>query len=236
MSDNIVDIRTKQRAKAGDAKAPPPWFRFFPKEFLISTRGLTAAETGILIRMLAEMHERGEPLTEDHARLARFCGTMTVNFRAALGSLIAAELIVRRGPGLWSPIVQAEVDFRREHSTRAIRKSEENSIKSMPENDRVLEKEEIKRDDPSRPPHRSSTLTVVEEPTPDGATSSPKPRTFFVGAEMTHPRLGTYTVTAISPSERKVRIRFHSSGEVVGATVRPEDRFATAELDDTVPF
>ncbi|AWC22213.1 hypothetical protein CO731_01669 [Aminobacter sp. MSH1] len=96
--------------------SPAPWFRFFASDWLASTRTLKAAEAGILINLIAMLHERGEPVPEDHDRLGRLCGARKDTFTSALKTLLAEGKIVRKNGGLWSPIIQSETEFRREKS------------------------------------------------------------------------------------------------------------------------
>jgi uncharacterized protein YdaU (DUF1376 family) len=79
-----------------------PWVRFFPSDWLGGTRGMSAAETGIYITLVATMYERGEPVPEDHPRLARLCGASNSMFKAALETLVAEGKITRSEEGLWN--------------------------------------------------------------------------------------------------------------------------------------
>lgn len=85
-----------------------PWVRFYPSDWLAGTRGLSAAETGIYITLIASMYERGEPIPEDHARLARACGASNSSFKAALEVLVDGRKIVRVDGGLWNHRVGKE--------------------------------------------------------------------------------------------------------------------------------
>lgn len=96
--------------------AEMPWFRFFPSDWLGGTRAMSAAETGIYITLIATMYERGEPIPEDHARLARLCGASNSVFKNCIQSLIEEDKIVRVEGGLWNDRVQKEVLYRAEKS------------------------------------------------------------------------------------------------------------------------
>jgi uncharacterized protein YdaU (DUF1376 family) len=93
-----------------------PWVRFFPSDWLGGTRGMSAAETGIYITLVATMYERGEPIPEDHTRLARLCGASNSTFRTALDCLIAEGKISRTEAGLWNDRVAKEQSYRSEKS------------------------------------------------------------------------------------------------------------------------
>lgn len=85
-----------------------PWVRFFASDWLAGTRGMSAVETGIYITLIASMYERGEPLAEDHPRLARLCGASNSSFKTTLETLIADGKITRTGEGLWNDRVEKE--------------------------------------------------------------------------------------------------------------------------------
>ena len=93
-----------------------PWFKFYPSDWLAGTRGLTAAETGIYITLVATMYERGEPLAEDVGRLARMCGSSPSSFKKSLELLIDNRKIERVPGGLWNNRVGREIEKRSEKS------------------------------------------------------------------------------------------------------------------------
>lgn len=98
-----------------------PWVRFFPSDWLAGTRGMSAVETGIYITLIATMYEKGEPVAEDHARLARLCGASNSAFRKALETLIDDGKIQRVDGGLWNDRVGKESEIRSEKSGVGLR-------------------------------------------------------------------------------------------------------------------
>ncbi|TPM36645.1 DUF1376 domain-containing protein [Mesorhizobium sp. B2-3-5] len=90
-----------------------PWLRFFVADWIAWTRDLKATESGILINLIAHMHQRGEPIAEDHSRLARLCGCNTRTFARTIGIFLNDGRIIRRDGGLWSDLVQSEIDHRK---------------------------------------------------------------------------------------------------------------------------
>jgi len=100
-----------------------PWFRFFASDWLSATRGLKPTECGILVHLIAMMHERGEPIAEDHAWLARLCGTTKTSFAKSLEILVSAGQITRIRDNdtarLWNSDVQREIEYREEKSQKA---------------------------------------------------------------------------------------------------------------------
>ena len=93
-----------------------PWVRFFSSDWLAGTRGLSAAESGVYISLIAMMYERGEPLERNDARLARLCGASNSSFKAALAILIDAKKISVIDGRLWNPRVAKEQFYRSEKS------------------------------------------------------------------------------------------------------------------------
>jgi len=96
-----------------------PWVRFFPSDWLAGTRGMTAAETGIYITLIAMMYERGKPVANDAARLARLCGTTPAAMKATITTLSDDGKLVITDEGLWNGRVGVETEIRREKSTQA---------------------------------------------------------------------------------------------------------------------
>jgi uncharacterized protein YdaU (DUF1376 family) len=65
---------------------------FYPSDWLAGTRGMTAAEMGVYITILAMIYERAGPIkADDMAKLARLCGTSASALKGILESLIADE-------------------------------------------------------------------------------------------------------------------------------------------------
>ncbi|GGD31056.1 YdaU family protein [Aureimonas glaciei] len=93
-----------------------PWVRFFPSDWLAGSRGMSAAETGVYISLIAMMYERGEPLVEEHSRLSRLCGASNSQFQKALESLVRDGNILRVDGGLWNGRVEKEQVYRSEKS------------------------------------------------------------------------------------------------------------------------
>lgn len=93
-----------------------PWVRFFPSDWLAGTRGMTATEMGVYISLISMMYERGEPIAEDMARLARLCGASNSQFKKTLQALIDDGKIIRVDGGLWNNRVEKERFYRSEKS------------------------------------------------------------------------------------------------------------------------
>jgi len=102
-----------------------PWVRFFPSDWLAGTRGLTCAETGIYISLVAMMYERGGRIKDEPARLARMCGASNSAFKKALETLIAERKITSEGGYLSNKRVVEELSYSSEKSevARAAAKS-----------------------------------------------------------------------------------------------------------------
>ena len=66
-----------------------PFFQFYPSDWLAGTRGLTAAETGVYITLVAMMYEAEGPIPNDAKRLARLCGSTPAAFKKCIDGLLA---------------------------------------------------------------------------------------------------------------------------------------------------
>lgn len=92
------------------AHSAPDWFRFFASDFLRSTRGLRPVVVGIYVTILAELHQRGEPLKPDMPRIARLCGGAPVRaVEQAISDLISDGLLCMKSGGFWSPLIEEEL-------------------------------------------------------------------------------------------------------------------------------
>jgi uncharacterized protein YdaU (DUF1376 family) len=76
-----------------------PWFRFFPSDWISGVSGLSAAERGVYVTLLALMYDANGPLKRDDSRLSRQCGLPKAGFVRALESLIETGKIVSNGDG-----------------------------------------------------------------------------------------------------------------------------------------
>ena len=95
------------------SRPPAPWFRLFVRDWIAMTRDLKATEAGIFFQLLIHMHERSEPIGEDQARLARLCGADKRTLASTIATLLADGRLIRKHGGLWSEMVQAEIDHRK---------------------------------------------------------------------------------------------------------------------------
>lgn len=86
-----------------------PWFKFYHQDWLAGTTGLSMAERGCYITLLALMYDAGGSIVRDDNRLARRCGCPTPNFRSALQALIDDGKIVQDGDRLTNDRVNREV-------------------------------------------------------------------------------------------------------------------------------
>jgi len=96
-----------------------PWFKFYASDWLAGTRGLTAAETGIYVTLIAMMYERGDSIPRDDARLSRLCGCPKASFSRALNALIDEGKITEADSCLSNSRVEKERQCRAEKSQKA---------------------------------------------------------------------------------------------------------------------
>lgn len=86
-----------------------PWFKFYHQDWLAGTTGLSMAERGCYITLLALMYDAGGEILRDDNRLARRCGCPAPNFRSALQALIDDGKIIQDGDRLTNDRVKKEV-------------------------------------------------------------------------------------------------------------------------------
>ena len=93
---------------------------FYPSDWLAGTRGLSDAETGVYITLIARMYEMAGPIERDDNRLSRLCGCKTKNsFVKALDYLISDGKIIATDQGLFNERVQKEIEKATEKSSKA---------------------------------------------------------------------------------------------------------------------
>lgn len=144
-----------------------PFIAFYPSDWLAGTRGLSAAETGVYITLIAMMYEREAPLDRDETRLARLCGIPAPGFSRALSVLIDEGKILVTDAGLWNARVELECKKREEKQVSARQSAKARWAKKDSENNdsadanamrtqcernanhNQIQKEEEKREDPT---------------------------------------------------------------------------------------
>ena len=85
--------------------------RFYPSDWLAGTRGMTAAQTGVYITLIAMMYERCGPIScADMPKLARLCGTSSSALAGLLDSLISDGKITREGDMLSNRRAMLEIE------------------------------------------------------------------------------------------------------------------------------
>lgn len=151
--------------------AKSPWVRFFASDWLAGTRGLSAAETGVYITLVASMYERREPIADDHRRLARLCGAPVPTFNKILEGLIDSGKIVRAGNTLWNDRVAAECENSNEKSQASAKSANarwgKNTSKTNIDEDANALRSECVRNAIPQPQPQSDKETV-----PDGTDAA----------------------------------------------------------------
>ncbi|MDX5416059.1 MAG: YdaU family protein [Alphaproteobacteria bacterium] len=96
-----------------------PFFPFYPSDWLAGTRGLTAAETGVYITLVAMMYEAEGPIDRDMRRLARLCGSTPASFKKIVDGLVKAGKLTVDERGFFNPRVGVEIEKRSEKRASA---------------------------------------------------------------------------------------------------------------------
>lgn len=96
-----------------------PFFQFYPSDWLAGTRGLTAAETGVYITIVAMMYEAEGPVQADFKRLARLCGSTPAAFKKAISGLLSTGKLTQDDRGFFNRRVEIEIEKRSEKRASA---------------------------------------------------------------------------------------------------------------------
>lgn len=151
-----------------------PWVRFFPSDWLGGTRGMSAVETGVYITLIATMYERGEPIPEDHSRLARLCGASNSAFKKALDTLIDEGKISRSEAGLWNDRVEKEQVYLSEKSEVGSRAANARWSKKDKENNIRDDADALHSQSPGNANQKPDTRESSSLRSEDSASASPK--------------------------------------------------------------
>jgi uncharacterized protein YdaU (DUF1376 family) len=102
-----------------------PWFKFYASDWLAGTRGLTPAETGVYITLIAMIYENGGPIERYDRRLARLCNCAPGGFAKVIAALIEQRKLIEIDGRLTNARAEKEMDIRSNRSEKA-RDSAEN--------------------------------------------------------------------------------------------------------------
>lgn len=158
-----------------------PWIKFYPSDWLTGTRGLSPAETGIYITLIAMMYEKGVSLTFDVETLARLCSCPAAPFRKVLDRLITSGKIDRDDTGLSNKRVKDELATRQKASIAASQSASQRWQKdkqNQPSGDANAMRETSSRS--AR--QKSDTRYQKDSPTENGAEArEPTPKEILLG-------------------------------------------------------
>lgn len=142
-----------------------PWFKFFPSDWLGGTGGMTAAERGVYITLVAMIYDAGGPIRHDDARLARRCGVTKASWLKIIRLLIEDGKITALENGLLSnPRCEIELSARANRVQNATIASEKAAAS------RAGKIEEKQRSDPP-----------ADDPTDTGGPPKPEARSQIYG-------------------------------------------------------
>ena len=102
-----------------------PFIKFFTSDFLAASAGLSAAETGIFIKLLCQFYEHDGPIKRDDARLARVCGCPKPAFRKALTALLESRTVTEEEGWLFSPMAEKQIADRQVRTQKAAHAAQE---------------------------------------------------------------------------------------------------------------
>jgi len=93
---------------------------FYPSDWLAGTRGMSDAETGVYITLIAKMYEMAGPIERDDERLYRLCGSKSkASFLKSLNYLLSEGKIIQVKNDLLQERVQKEIKITMKKSDKA---------------------------------------------------------------------------------------------------------------------
>lgn len=96
-----------------------PWVKFYASDWIGGTSGLTAAERGVYITIVALIYENDGPVKMDEARMARQCGITKASFRKAVSALIDVGKLIETDDGLMNDRCEKELSERANRAQKA---------------------------------------------------------------------------------------------------------------------
>lgn len=132
-----------------------PFFQFYPSDWLAGTRGLTAAETGIYITLVAMMYEANGPVPADIKRLSRLCGSTATAFKKCIDGLIETGKLTLDERGFFNHRVGIEIEKRNKKRSSATENINARWLKTK-------EKQEQVDTDVSNPKYETDTIQKPE--------------------------------------------------------------------------
>lgn len=95
-----------------------PWVKFYASDWLAGTSGLTAAERGVYITIIALIYENGGPVSLDMTRLARRCGLPAGSFKRVLEALMTEKKLIETPDGITNERAEKEIGERENLRTK----------------------------------------------------------------------------------------------------------------------
>lgn len=89
-----------------------PWFKFFPSDWISGVAGLSAAERGVYVTLLAMIYDKSGPVPLDDARMARMCGLPVHGFRRALEALVSLGKITVEDGAIFNERAKSQLSER----------------------------------------------------------------------------------------------------------------------------
>lgn len=99
--------------------AQNPWVKFYPTDWLGAVGGMSPAERGVYITLLALMYKEDGPIRRDDSKLARRCGCPKAAFVKTLDALIDEGKVTYQGGFLSNDRAEKEIVDRQKRSEKA---------------------------------------------------------------------------------------------------------------------
>lgn len=131
---------------------------FYPSDWLAGTRGLSLAETGLYITLVAMMYETAAPIEADIPRIARVCACPVSKLTGLLGNLVRYGKIIKLADGrLWNERAEREISAARVKIDIASERAKKAANARWGKTGQVINFESLKR----------PFLNQISEPTSD---------------------------------------------------------------------
>lgn len=134
---------------------------FYPSDWLAGTRGLSDAETGVYITLIAKMYEMAGPIERDDQRLYRLCGCKSkTSFVKSLDYLISEGMVIDSPDGLFNERVAKEIEIVVTKSIKAKDAAQSRWKRKSNKNNKGLNAD-------AKPEHMPQPCQPEPEPEPD---------------------------------------------------------------------
>lgn len=110
-----------------------PYFRFFPADFMLGVRGMSAQEIGVYTMILCRIYESSGPVEYNPLRLATYCGMRQATFDKVLEKLVDLDKLQMIGGMISQRRAEIEIS-KRAHDMKSNSKAGKASAEKRQQN------------------------------------------------------------------------------------------------------